>query len=40
MLGCKRGEAVEKRKGGGVLLFESRTWYGKRKIGGVTSRVR
>ena len=39
MLGCKRGEAVEKRKGG-VLLFESRTWYGKRKIGGVTSRVR
>ena len=25
--------------GGGGLLFESRPWYGKRKIDGVTSRV-
>ena len=44
MLWCKRGEAVEKRRGGGGggggrrgLLFESRPWYGKGKIGGVLS---
>ena len=38
MLWCKRGEAVEKRKGGGGgVLFESRLWYGKRKLGGVLS---
>ena len=27
MLWCKRGEAVEKRRGGGGVLFESRPWY-------------
>ena len=32
---CK---AVEKRRGGGGgVLFESRPWYGKRKLGGVFS---
>ena len=38
MLWCKRGEAVEKKRGGGgELLFESRPWYGKRKLGGALS---
>ena len=36
MLWCKRGEAVEKRAGGGGgELFKTRPWYGKRKLGGV-----
>ena len=34
---CKRGEAVEKRRGGGGVLFESRPWYRKQKLGGVFS---
>ena len=39
MLWCKRGEAVEKRRGGGGgrVLFESIPVYGKWKIGGVLS---
>ena len=36
MLWCKRGEAVEKRAGGGVLI-KTRPWYGKRKLGVVLS---
>ena len=38
---CKRGEAVEKGGwgggGGGGVLFESRPWYGKLKLGEVLS---
>ena len=33
MLWCKREEAVQKRR----VLFESRPWYGKWKLGGVLS---